>query len=686
MRLAQCQCGARFDVTAFPPGAQLRCAACRGIFVVPEDAFFPSPPPLPEPPPPPAPTPAAAVSPPAKSPESSFFPAEAQTPRHDWQADPGGGGGKPAPHPPVRQTRWPTQAPLPAGQGRIDPPRARTGGTPPVGARALAAGRGRPGGTPPVGTRGVGGAGTPTGGSRRLGGTPPAGSRGVPPAPEEPTGRRKGSGGHRAHGGRSSPPPALLLAGAGAVALALAAGAWFLLSSTSSPDSKGAGNGSAVVAARTPAEEFATRLARTDLKNFKQLNDLAYWCDLKGLVKERDDLYEKALVLDPKAMAPVFKAALSAKLQLLPVGEAGELWKLVEWCDQHKLADDAERLTDQVLKLNKNHAQANTRVGNVLYEGKYEPKDMVAVLEERRKTFKDEADMLARMSERERRVYKTKKSLVSEFVQDGAPEIEFLDDKPYLLCLQKSKKYAADIRLSDFSEILHHLFGKFYAQYAEKFQLTSMAEEVVVVFVFEDDDAYVKYRESRGFPGRGAAHYELDNKRLMIPNDAAEPYETVFHEGTHQLVHFATLAKGKEAGNMFWFTEGIATYFEAFRRDPKQGFILGEVASSSVGTLKSALRAKALIPLEVLTTQDYGEAKRTARQDPTGMLEGLYYAQSWLLTHYFYNADGGKYRAKFEEYFRKEINGEGGVEAFQAAFGDPKALEGRVLDYLQGLK
>ncbi|MCI0453140.1 MAG: hypothetical protein L0Z51_12275, partial [Candidatus Latescibacteria bacterium] len=45
-------------------------------------------------------------------------------------------------------------------------------------------------------------------------------------------------------------------------------------------------------------------------------------------------------------------------------------------------------------------------------------------------------------------------------------------------------------------------------------------------------------------------HFEPQpgNERLMLFNNMGDPYGTIFHEGTHMLIHFATRLRGKTTG------------------------------------------------------------------------------------------------------------------------------------------
>lgn len=296
---------------------------------------------------------------------------------------------------------------------------------------------------------------------------------------------------------------------------------------------------------------------------------------------------------------------------------------------------------------------------------------------------------LAGFPPRARAVYMKKRELRGELgPAAGGPEIEFLDAKPYLLCLQRSKSYLGDVRLSDLAEITIRLLDSFFRLFARLFE-HDVREAVLVVFVFADHEAYAQYGATVGLPPSSGGHYEqAGKKRVVIPNDLPDPYATLFHEGTHQLVDFVTLAKGgKESRNAFWFTEGLASYFENFERDPKQGFVFGQAATARhFPIVKMALRERLLVPLAKLVEGECAQVLLEAMRDRTGPKLPILSSESWALTHFLLHHDNGKYRTRFDDYSQREISGQGGPAAFREIFGDPQALEGEWLDYVRSLK
>ena len=153
----------------------------------------------------------------------------------------------------------------------------------------------------------------------------------------------------------------------------------------------------------------------------------------------------------------------------------------------------------------------------------------------------------------------------------------------------------------------------------------------------------------------------------------------------------ATKVLGAKHTNTHWLTEGIACYFEAFKRDAQYQIHLGsgKKADDYLGEIQSFARKSKHLPFEMFIGQDYGTFMD--RQEAMNPFErqqfvGKSYAQSWALVYFFRNHENGKYRDKFDEYFKAEMEGKGTVELFTKLFGDVKALEKEWLAYVNALK
>jgi len=94
--------------------------------------------------------------------------------------------------------------------------------------------------------------------------------------------------------------------------------------------------------------------------------------------------------------------------------------------------------------------------------------------------------------------------------------------------------------------------------------------------------------------------------------------------------------------------------------------------------LEEAAKHGKLVPLAALMASPW--------QQFVGDASELLYAQSWLLVHYLFNAEGGRWRAPFKAWLIKEDRQEG-PGGLTTAIGRPlEQIEADLLTYLDALK
>jgi len=301
-------------------------------------------------------------------------------------------------------------------------------------------------------------------------------------------------------------------------------------------------------------------------------------------------------------------------------------------------------------------------------------------------------------------VVKAKQQLTDEFsnVFMFYPRV-----KPYLLAVESSERYIGTQVIEDYGKRLETLYSTFRREFGESPALPEVNDVLVVVVLNsrESFDRYCMEREKKKMSPQIKGIYEYNRRRIVIYYEVHAPYEVLFHEGVHQLVHYFTLREtgGTRAQHMYWFQEGLGTYFEGFRRvGEDQVLIDPRVNRGRLPVVKEALQdptpegRRGFIPLSVLTGmtvdefwewyergmgEDAAEATRRAH---------LYYAESWAFVH-FLRQLGGYYQKTFDEYFSAEIRGEGGKKKFEelvkSNLGMELAqLEEKFIAYVKGLK
>jgi tetratricopeptide (TPR) repeat protein len=173
---------------------------------------------------------------------------------------------------------------------------------------------------------------------------------------------------------------------------------------------------------------------------------------------------------------------------------------------------------------------------------------------------------------------------------------------------------------------------------------------------------------------RPAGVFVPARERLFVAlrADQVDPgaYHVLYHEYLHALLDLSFQALP------VWLNEGLAEFY-AGAEISKDRIRVGVPHASHVSTL----RARSFIPLEVLLEADGDSPLYRERRHA-----GLFYAQSWALTHFLYLGEDGGYGAAIDEYLRRWLGGESSTAAARAAFGDLEVLDKKVRAYMQRLR
>lgn len=179
----------------------------------------------------------------------------------------------------------------------------------------------------------------------------------------------------------------------------------------------------------------------------------------------------------------------------------------------------------------------------------------------------------------------------------------------------------------------------------------------VTVMLFRNDASFAPFRPKRDGRTIDLSGYfqRADDENLIAlsleSGTAAEPYRVIFHEYAHALMaRSATLWP-------LWLQEGLADFYSAFQSDSRR-FALGDWIRDH----PRLLLAQRLLPIRELLTVDLNSPTYLeSHQD-------LFYAQSWLLTHYFMAGDGGRRRAGLDQFIDGISQGLPVDRAFEEAF------------------
>ncbi len=219
---------------------------------------------------------------------------------------------------------------------------------------------------------------------------------------------------------------------------------------------------------------------------------------------------------------------------------------------------------------------------------------------------------------------------------------------------------------------------QFRASFVSTFRLRPAHEPRVTVILFDSDRRFTPYKPIyQGQPKEVSGYFIGGDDETVIAlnldvelDEDSSPAETIFHEYVHLLLH----TRGLKLPT--WLNEGLAELFSTF-----------QVNGNTVeyGRTKQlyvdVLNLTALMPLGQLMavteqSKDYNEEERA----------GMFYAQSWALTHFLVCGEDRTNSAKLARFLATVETAPGGPEAaFREAFGGSfDKLEQQLRSYLQG--
>jgi len=201
-------------------------------------------------------------------------------------------------------------------------------------------------------------------------------------------------------------------------------------------------------------------------------------------------------------------------------------------------------------------------------------------------------------------------------------------------------------RLERFRKILSMLYPK----------LTVDAPVETQVLVFRDPGTLERFGpryEGRAVEINGVFVSRPDANLILVSGSSQiDPLPTVYHEFMHYFAatNFPPLP--------LWFNEGLAECYETFRTDESTAEI-GRVKEDHVAYLRGSI----LMPLEQLfsighDSRDYNEGDR----------RGVFYAESWAITHYLL-WDNPQRKPQLADFLERLEARRPPAEAFREAFG-----------------
>lgn len=226
---------------------------------------------------------------------------------------------------------------------------------------------------------------------------------------------------------------------------------------------------------------------------------------------------------------------------------------------------------------------------------------------------------------------------------------------------------------------------------------------VMLLRRFQDYQNYNRIAEPFRDDQMTLAHYEPNNQMLVVPleygarrgkksKEAAEHEgrEVMFHEGTHQLLHYYSSGKRKgghlSAFGAMWSDEGVAEYFGGHKVLENGKVAFGRINSRIEAIARDDNDRKRRLPLVKLlkwTRSEYARKKRENFALATAIHLHVY-SQGWGLVYFLNNYKNGIYKKDFQTIMRRQIEkGDTGMPVFRSVFGDRvEAVEDEFNEYL----
>jgi len=200
----------------------------------------------------------------------------------------------------------------------------------------------------------------------------------------------------------------------------------------------------------------------------------------------------------------------------------------------------------------------------------------------------------------------------------------------------------------------------------------AVASPPIVVMAFPDHASLEPFLALyNGKPASVTAFFlrGSDENLIVLPLSGAGSLGSVFHEYAHLLF------RHNDRIWPLWLEEGMAEIYSTFEVTGAHGIRIGQPIERHLGLLAQT----SLLPLTDLfavthTSADYNERDR----------QGIFYAQSWLLTHYLMLGDNAAYRARFGQLTAFLRQGQPPAQAFTNAFRTSLAvMENQLRSYLE---
>ena len=197
-------------------------------------------------------------------------------------------------------------------------------------------------------------------------------------------------------------------------------------------------------------------------------------------------------------------------------------------------------------------------------------------------------------------------------------------------------------------------------QFREAYSALAGAEAVasppIVVMAFPDHASMKSFVPLyQGKPASIEAFFirGSDENLIVLPLSGAGSLEVIFHEYTHLLM------RHNDVFWPMWLKEGMAEIYGTFEVTGSHGARIGRPLAHHLRLLAH----EPLLPLKQLLEVTHESPEYNEREH-----QGIFYAESWLLTHYLMLGNNGSRRTGFGQFTTLLRQGQSSERAFTNAF------------------
>jgi tetratricopeptide (TPR) repeat protein len=225
------------------------------------------------------------------------------------------------------------------------------------------------------------------------------------------------------------------------------------------------------------------------------------------------------------------------------------------------------------------------------------------------------------------------------------------------------------------SDIRHEgrMLEEFRSAMAEVFpRMNQTTAAPTTILVFKNDESFKPYKPIyKGQPSNLLAFFQPGEDANYIALTATLTSPNVV---LHEYVHF--LLRQNVGSLPVWISEGIAECYSTFEMGGKQNeFTFGRPPEAHIATLNM----QQFIPLKRMMAIQPGSPEYNEESK-----QGMFYAESWAITHYLLYGNDGKRRRQFGEFLSGLLKGDTAENSFGQAFQtDYATLESEVREYVR---